>query len=74
MDKIPRIVDLQTVSQEMVEWFAEQCADDDQNSFKRLLVAAKEFRNAGLTPVFLCSDTLRDLYVTTVERLKKKLN
>ena len=74
MDKIPRIVDLQTVSQEMVEWCAEQCADDDQNSFKRLLVAAKEFRNAGLTPVFLCSDTLRDLYVTTVERLKKKLN
>ena len=69
MDKIPRIVDLQTVSQEMVEWCAEQCADDDQNSFKRLLVAAKEFRNAGLTPVFLCSDTLRDLYVTTVERL-----
>ena len=74
MDKIPRIIDLQTVSQEMVEWCAEQCADDDQNSFKRLLVAAKEFRNAGLTPVFLCSDTLRDLYVTTVERLKKKLN
>ena len=74
MGKIPRMIDLQMVSQEMVEWCAEQCADDEQNSFKRLLEAAAEFKSAGMTPVFLCSETLRDLYVTTAERLKKKLH
>jgi hypothetical protein len=74
MGKIPKVADLWSVSQEMVEWCAAQCADDDQNSFKRLLIAAKEFKDAGLTPVFLCSESLKDLYVTTAESLKKKLN
>jgi len=65
---------LQLISEEIIEYCAEQIADDDQNSFRRILSAASEFKEAGLTPVFLCSDTLKDVFVTTAEKLQKKLH
>ena len=71
---IPSISNLQLVSEDMVEWCAKQCADDEDNTFSRFLAVAAEFREAGLTPIFLCSETLRDMYVTTRERLQKKLH
>jgi hypothetical protein len=65
---------LQLVPEDIIQYCADQIADDDQNSFKRILGAAHEFKNAGLTPVFLCSETLKDVFVTTAEKLQKKLH
>jgi hypothetical protein len=65
---------LQLVSEEIVQFCADQMADDDDNSFKRILDAGNEFREAGLTPAYLCSYTLQDLFVTTYEKLQKKLH
>jgi hypothetical protein len=65
---------LQLVSEEIVQYCADVLADDEDNSFKRILGVAEEFREVGLTPVFLCSHTLQDLFVTTKEKLQKKLH
>ena len=65
---------LQVVSEEIVVFCASQLPDDEENSFQKFLDVADEFREAGLTPVFLCSRTLQDLYVTTKEKLQKKFH
>lgn len=68
-------LNLQLVPEDIVEYCAKQCdIDDPHNSFRRILNTAEEFKEAGLTPIFLCSETLQDLFVTTREKLQKKLH
>ena len=64
---------LQLVPEDIVEYCADACDDNEDNSFRRILDAGYEFKEAGLTPVYLCSTTLQDLFVTTREKLQKKL-
>ena len=64
---------LQIVPEDIVQYCADACSDVEDNSFRRILDAANEFRDAGLTPIYLCSYTLQDLFVTTQEKLQKKL-
>lgn len=67
---IPTIENLQIVPEEIVQY----CADylkGEENTFEKFLEVAAEFRAAGLTPVFLCSETLQDLFITTKEKLQK---
>jgi len=71
---IPNLENLQIVSEEIIEYCAKQIQDDPENNFSKFLEVAKEYRKAGLTPIFLCSETLKDLIVTTEERLRKKLH
>ena len=61
---------LQLVPEDIVQYCADACTDDKENSFRRILDAANEFRNAGLTPVYLCSYTLQDLFVTTRQQIR----
>ena len=68
------ISNLQVVPEDIVQYCADACTDDQENSFRRILKAGYEFRDAGLTPVYLCSTTLQDLFVTTKEMLQKKLH
>ena len=65
---------LQLVAEDIVEYCADACDDNEDNSFRRILKAGYEFRDAGLTPVYVCSTTLQDLFVTTAEMLQKKLH
>jgi hypothetical protein len=70
---IPSISNLHIVPEEVVVACA-QYLEGEENNFELFLELAKEFRDAGLTPVFLCSYSMKDLYVTTQESLQKKLN
>lgn len=64
---------LKVISEEIIESAADAFKETDpENNFARLLVAAKEFRIAGLTPVFLCDNDMRQVLVTTKERLARK--
>jgi hypothetical protein len=72
MQQIPSISNLQIVPEDMIIFCASQFGPDEDNSFKNVLNAADEFREAGLTPIFLCTKTLQDLFVTTKEKLQKK--
>jgi hypothetical protein len=64
--------DLYVIPEEMVIHCAQQFEEGEENNFTQFLVAADEFRQAGLTPVFLCSKSMKDMYVTTEEKMRKK--
>jgi hypothetical protein len=64
---------LKVVSEEIIESAAEAFKDTDpENNFNKLLLSAKEFRIAGLTPIFLVDDTMQQVLVTTKEKLQRK--
>ena len=71
---IPELQNLHIVPEDVVRFCASQFGPDEENTFKDFLNAAEEFREAGLTPVFLCTETMKDMFVTTKEKLQKKFN
>ena len=70
----PVLTGLQLVPEDIIEFCAGQFSPTEENSFRNVLNAADEFRDAVLTPIFLCTETLKDLFVTTKEKLEKKLH
>ena len=68
----PTMYGLQIIPEDMVIFCASQFGPDEDNSFKNILNAADEFREAGLTPMFLCTKSLQDIFVTTIEKMQKK--
>ena len=71
--KPPTIENMRLVPEDIIKWCASQL-DGEENNFELCLDVAKELRDAGLTPVYLCSESLKDLFVTTKEKLQKKLH
>ncbi|CAB4131698.1 hypothetical protein UFOVP132_216 [uncultured Caudovirales phage] len=74
MRQVPLIGNMQIVPEEIVEYCARQLPSDEDNNFAMFLKVAKQLRYAGLTPIFLCSENMRDLYVTSEEKLQKKFH
>jgi hypothetical protein len=78
----PKIENMQIVSEEIVRWCAEQMTqlsensdlEIEENSFIKCLEVADELREAGLTPIFLCTHSFRHLTVTSKEKLQKKFH
>jgi hypothetical protein len=68
----PTMYGLQIIPEDMVIFCASQFGPDEDNSFKNILNAADEFREAGLTPMFFCTKSLQDIFVTTIEKMQKK--
>jgi hypothetical protein len=42
------------------------------NNWKKWLETGKIFKNAGLTPIYLCDENFVDIFITTKEKLTKK--
>ena len=73
--RTPSLDNFQVVPEEIIEYCAAQTQMiGEDNTFKEILDAGKMFRKAGLTPIFMCSNTLQDVFVTTKEKLQKKLH
>lgn len=47
---------------------------ESDNSFNRMLTASKEFKNAGMTPMFLLDTITMDVICVAKETFGKKLN
>lgn len=47
---------------------------ESDNSFSRMLLVAKEFRDAGMTPIFLLDALNMDVLVVAKETYNKKLH
>jgi hypothetical protein len=47
---------------------------ESDNSFSRMLLAAKEFKEANMTPIFLLDAKNMDVFVVAKETFGKKLN
>lgn len=43
----------------------------EENAFKDILDAGVVFKQAGLTPVYLCREDMKNLCVTTMEKIRK---
>jgi hypothetical protein len=65
---------LQVIPEEMIIFCAKQFPPDEDNTFKDFLQVANEFKIAGLTPLFLSTQNLKDLFVTTQEKIENKLH
>lgn len=70
----PELENLHIVPEEMIIYCARQFSEDEDNAFKRFLEFAREFRAVGLTPIFLSTERLEDLMITSQEKLEKKLH
>ena len=53
---------------------AEYCQDDELNSFRRIWKKGQEYKEAGLTPVYLLDQMLMQLVVVVAETFGKKLH
>jgi hypothetical protein len=62
------------IPEHVVEDAAAAIPDDEENSFARLLKTANEFREAGLTPLFLVNEEFKNLVVICKETYGKKLH
>jgi len=71
--KPPTIENMRMVPEDIIKWCASQM-EDEENTFEMCLEIAGQLRKAGLTPVYLCSESLKDLFVTSKEKLQKKLH
>jgi hypothetical protein len=69
------LIDLKILPEQMIRDAAEMfMVEDPRNSFVTLLESADEFRQAGLTPIFLSDVDMQKLLVTTKEKIQKKLH
>lgn len=67
------VLDLKMLPEKMIEDAADMYrSEDPENSFIRLLRAGEEFRDAGLTPIYLSDEPMHRLMVTTKEKMQKK--
>lgn len=53
---------------------ADKMANEANNSFERVLKIGLEYKDAGLTPIYLLDPEFMDLYVYCEETFQKKLN
>lgn len=53
---------------------ADEAMNEANNSFERVLKIGNEFKEAGLTPVYLLDVEFMDMYVVCEETFQKKLN
>jgi len=53
---------------------ANQAIDEANNSFERVLLVGEEYKQAGLTPIYLLDPEYMDVYVYCQETLRKKLH
>lgn len=70
--KIPTLRDVYEVEEHLIRTSAEIMGSD--SAFVKILSLGDEYRSAGLTPVYYCSDSTKMIYVTTREKIDRKYN
>jgi hypothetical protein len=62
------------IDEDTVQKAAEYCQDDEMNSFRRIWKVGQEYKEAGMTPVYLLDQSEMQLTVVAGETFGKKLN
>lgn len=62
------------VPESVVERAAKDVEDDPNNGFLKCLKAGQEFKDAGMTPMYILDNNYVDLVVVAKETFKKKLH
>ena len=83
VDKLVNITDVELaemliVPEELVIMCAEQMVmmygADTENTFNFVLKRGEELKFAGRTPVYLCTQDMKHVYVTSLESINKQYN
>jgi hypothetical protein len=62
------------IPEEVVKQAANDCRDNEQNGFLKVLIAGNEYKKAGLTPIYILDQNFMDLVVVAKETFQKKLH
>ena len=62
------------IDEATVEKAATYCDNDELNSFRRIWKVGQEYKEAGMTPIYLLDQTVMQLTVVAGETFGKKLN
>jgi hypothetical protein len=62
------------IDEDTVKKAAEYCSDDDTNSFKRIWTLGQQYKEAGMTPMYMLDQMEMQLVVVATETFGKKLN
>lgn len=68
------VEDLIEIPEEMVQLAANQFKLHEDNNFKKFLESSALLKTAGLHPVFLCTEDLKYITITTEEKILKRLH
>lgn len=61
------------VPEEVLEYCAKQSKmeiPEEPNNFELCLDYGTQFKEAGLTPLYLCKENMKDIFVTSVEKFQ----
>jgi hypothetical protein len=62
------------IPEDIVRSASDTIPDDPLNNFRKVLNAGQQFKEAGLTPIYILDQTVMDLFVIAKELQGKKLH
>tara|TARA_Y100000389_G_scaffold18053_1_gene15730 strand:- start:4854 stop:5081 length:228 start_codon:yes stop_codon:yes gene_type:complete len=67
-----KLTNLKIVPEETIIQCAKDLSNEQRNTFEDLLDEAYYFRMVGLSPVFITTSNMKNLFVTSKEKLRKE--
>jgi len=67
-----KLTNLKIVPEETIIQCAKDLSNEKRNTFEDLLDEAYYFRMVGLSPVFITTSNMKNLFVTSKEKLRKE--
>ena len=74
MGLIPKMEAYVVIPEDIVRSASDAIPDDPLNNFRKVLNAGQQYKEAGLTPIYLLDQTVMDLFVIAKELQGKKLH
>jgi len=70
----PKMETYVVIPEDIVRSASDTIPDDPLNNFRKVLNAGQQFKEAGLTPIYILDQTVMDLFVIAKELQGKKLH
>lgn len=65
-----RLDTFKIVPEEIIIQCASHFKEDEENNFRTFLDTGEQFKMAGLTPVYICDNKMKEFIVTSKEKLQ----
>jgi len=70
----PKMETYVVIPEDIVRSASDTIPDDPLNNFRKVLNAGQQYKEAGLTPIYILDQTVMDLFVIAKELQGKKLH
>lgn len=68
------IQNLKIVPEEIIIDCAKDLEHVENNNFKKLLKEAEQYKMLDLTPIFISTPDMKNIFITSLEKMQKKYN